>query len=74
LSLPRAFALAGVVMSPKYDIFKERSDGSFALIESVEGIVAAQQRLGILVVKAPGYYHIWDPSFRRFVKPLAKSA
>jgi hypothetical protein len=61
-------------MSPKYDIFKEHSDGSFALIESVEGIVLAQQRLGIWAGKAPGHYHIWDPSFRRFVKALAKSA
>jgi hypothetical protein len=61
-------------MSPKYDIFRERSDGSFALIESVDGIVLAQQRLGILAGKAPGAYQIWDPSFRRFVKALAKSA
>jgi hypothetical protein len=61
-------------MNPKYDIFRERTDGSFALVESVEGIVLAQQRLGILAGKAPGHYHIWDPSFRRFVNPLAKSA
>ena len=61
-------------MSPKYDIFKEHSDGSFALIESVDGIVAAEQRLGILVATRPGRYHIWDPSFRRFVNSLAKSA
>jgi hypothetical protein len=61
-------------MNSKYDIFRERTDGSFALIESVEGIVAVQQRLGILVAKAPAHYHIWDPSFRRFVKALARSA
>jgi hypothetical protein len=61
-------------MNSKYDIFRECSDGSFVLIESVEGIVAAQQRLGILAGKAPGHYHIWDPSFRKFVSPLAKSA
>jgi hypothetical protein len=60
-------------MSSKYDIFKERSDGSFVLIESVEGIAPAQQRLEILAGRAPGEYHIWDLSFRRFVNPLAKS-
>jgi hypothetical protein len=61
-------------MSPKYDIFKERSDGSFVWVESVAGIVAAQQRLGILAGQTPGHYHIWDASFRKFVNPLAKSA
>jgi hypothetical protein len=61
-------------MNPKYDIFKERSDGSFVWVESVAGIVAAEQRLGLLVGKTPGHYHIWDPSFRKFVNPLAKSA
>jgi hypothetical protein len=61
-------------MNQKYDIFKERSDGSFTLIESVEGILLAQQCLGIWAGKTPGRYHIWDPSFRRFVKALAKSA
>jgi hypothetical protein len=61
-------------MNPKYDIFRELSDGSFTLIESVAGIVPAQQRLEILAGKAPGAYHVWDPSFRKFVNPLAKSA
>jgi hypothetical protein len=56
-------------MSPKYDIFKEYSDGSFVWIEAVEYIVAARQRLEILVAKAPGHYHLWDSAFHKFVSP-----
>jgi hypothetical protein len=61
-------------MSPKYDIFKEYSDGSFVWIEAVEDIIAARQRLEILVARAPGRYQLWDSAFHTFVSPLAKSA
>jgi hypothetical protein len=45
-------------MSAKYVIFKLRSDGSFAWIEAVEDMLAAEQRLKILSGAKPGNYHL----------------
>ena len=61
-------------MIAKYDIFKQRSDGSFVRVEAVEDIVSAKQRLGILAAKEPGDYYLWDSSFHKFINPFAKSA
>lgn len=61
-------------MIAKYDIFKQRSDGSFVRVEAVEDIVAAKQRLEMLAAKEPGNYHLWDSSFHKFISPFAKSA
>jgi hypothetical protein len=61
-------------MSAKYVIFKLRSDGSFAWIEAVEDMLAAEQRLNILSGEKPCDYHLWDSSMHKFVNPLAKSA
>jgi hypothetical protein len=45
-------------MSAKYVIFKPRSDGSFAWIEAVEDMLAAERRLKILSGAKPGNYHL----------------
>lgn len=61
-------------MSVKFVIFKLQSDGSFAWIEAVEDMLAAEERLKILSAEKPGDYHVWDSSAHKFVSPFAKSA
>jgi hypothetical protein len=61
-------------MIAEYDIFKQRSDGSFVRVEAVEDIVAAKQHLEMLAAREPGDYHLWDSSFHKFINPFAKSA
>ena len=61
-------------MIAKYDILKERSDGSFMWIEAVEDVLAAKERLQMLAAKEPGDYHLWDSSFHKFISPFANSA
>ena len=49
-------------MNSKYEIFKQRSDGSFVRIEAVKDIDQAQRDLKNLVSTAPGNYRLWDSS------------
>jgi hypothetical protein len=54
-------------MNSNYEIFKLRSDGSFARIESVKNIEQAQTDLKKLVSEVPGDYRLW-----RFVCPQVR--
>jgi hypothetical protein len=54
-------------MNSKYEIFKQRSDGSFVRIEAVKDIDQAQRDLKNLVSTAPGDYRLWDSSGHRFI-------
>jgi hypothetical protein len=54
-------------MNSNYEIFKLRSDGSFARIESVKNIEQAQTDLKKLVSAVPGDYRLW-----RFVCPQVR--
>ena len=56
-------------MNSNYEIFKLRSDGSFARIESVKDIEQAQTDLKKLVSAVPGDYRLWDSSAHKFVDP-----
>jgi hypothetical protein len=56
-------------MNSNYEIFKLRSDGSFARIESVKDIEQAQTDLKKLVSAVPGDYRLWDSSVHKFVDP-----
>ena len=54
-------------MSPKYDIFKEYSDGSFVWIEAVEDIIAARQ-------STPKTSTTWEPCEHWFGTLLPRSS
>jgi hypothetical protein len=56
-------------MNLSYEIFKQRSDGSFVRIEAVKDIDQAQRDLKNLVSTAPGNYRLWDSSGHRFIDP-----
>jgi hypothetical protein len=54
-------------MNSSYEIFKQRSDGSFVRIEAVKDIDRAQRDLKNLVSSAPGNYRLWDSSGHKFI-------
>ena len=56
-------------MTSNYEIFRQRSDGSFVRIESVKNIDQAQTDLKKLVSAVPGDYRLWDSSAHKFVDP-----
>jgi hypothetical protein len=56
-------------MNSNYEIFKQRSDGSFVRIESVQNIEQARTDLKKLVSGEPGDYRLWDSSAHKFVDP-----
>ena len=56
-------------MNSNYEIFKQRSDGSFVRIESVKNIEQAKADLKNLVSGEPGDYRLWDSSAHKFVAP-----
>jgi hypothetical protein len=56
-------------MNSNYEIFKQRSDGSFVRIESVKNIEQAKTDLKRLVSAVPGDYRLWDSSGHKFIDP-----
>jgi len=56
-------------MNSNYEIFKQRSDGSFVRIEGVKSIVQAKMDLKNLVSTVPGNYRLWDSSAHKFIDP-----
>jgi hypothetical protein len=56
-------------MNSNYEIFKQRSDGSFMRIEAVKDIDQARKDLKNLVSTEPGDYRLWDSSGRKFIDP-----
>ena len=56
-------------MNSNYEIFKQRSDGSFVRIESVKNIEQAKTDLKKLVSAVPGDYRLWDSSGHKFINP-----
>ena len=56
-------------MNSNYEIFKQRSDGSFVRIETVKNIDQAKADLKKLVSAVPGDYRLWDSSAHKFVAP-----
>jgi len=57
-------------MNSNYEIFKQRSDGSFVRIETVKNIDQAKADLKKLVSSVPGDYRLWDSSGHKFIAPL----
>jgi hypothetical protein len=56
-------------MNSNYEIFKQRSDGSFMRIEAVKDIDQAGKDLKNLVSTEPGDYRFWDSSGHKFIDP-----
>jgi len=56
-------------MKSNYEIFRQRSDGSFVRIESVKNIEQAKADLKKLVSGETGDYRLWDSSAHKFVDP-----
>jgi|HubBroStandDraft_4_1064222.scaffolds.fasta_scaffold306726_1 hypothetical protein len=56
-------------MNSNYEIFKQRSDGSFVRIEAVKDIDQARRDLKNLVSTVPGDYRLWDSSRHKFINP-----
>jgi len=56
-------------MNSNYEIFKQRSVGSFVRIEGVKSIVQAKMDLKNLVSTVPGNYRLWDSSAHKFIDP-----
>ena len=56
-------------MKSNYEIFRQRSDGSFVRIESVKNIEQAKTDFKKLVSAVPGDYCLWDSSAHKFVDP-----
>ena len=56
-------------MNSQYEIFEQRSDGSFVRIEGVKDIDQARRDLKNLVSTAPGNYRLWDSSGHKFIEP-----
>ena len=54
-------------MNSNYEIFKQRSDGSFVRIESVTNIEQAKTDLKKLASGEPGDYRLWDSCAHKFV-------
>ena len=54
-------------MKSNYEIFRQRSDGSFVWIEAVKNIDQAKADLKKLVSGEPGDYRLWDSSAHNFV-------
>ena len=54
-------------MNSNYEIFKQRSDGSFVRIEAVKNIDQAKADLKKLVSTVPGDYRLWDSSSHEFI-------
>ena len=55
-------------MNSNYEIYKQRSDGSFVRIESVKNIEQAKTDFKKLVSAVPGDY-LWDSSAHKFFDP-----
>ena len=56
-------------MNSNYEIFRQRSDGSFVRIEVAKSIDQAKADLKKLVSGEPGDYRLWDSSAHKFVDP-----
>jgi hypothetical protein len=56
-------------MNSNYEIYKQRSDGSFVRIEAVKNIDQAKVDLKKLVSGEPGDYRLWDSFSHKFVDP-----
>jgi hypothetical protein len=56
-------------MKSNYEIFRQRSDGSFVRIEAVKNIDQAKADLKKLVSGELGDYRLWDSSAHKFVDP-----
>ena len=56
-------------MNSNYEIFRQRSDGSFVRIEGVKSIDQAKADLKKLVSGEPDDYRLWDSSAHKFVDP-----
>jgi hypothetical protein len=56
-------------MNSNYEIFRQRSDGSFVRIEGVKSIDQAKADLKKLVSGEPGDYRLWDSFAHKFVDP-----
>jgi hypothetical protein len=56
-------------MKSNYEIFRQRSDGSFVRIEAVKNIDQAKADLKEFVSAAPGDYRLWDSSGQKFIDP-----
>lgn len=56
-------------MKSNYEIFRQRSDGSFVRIEAVKNIEQARTDLKNLVSGGTGDYRLWDSSAHKFVDP-----
>ena len=56
-------------MNSDYEIFQQRSDGSFVRIEAVKDIDQARKDLKNLVSTVPGDYRLWDSSGHKFIDP-----
>jgi hypothetical protein len=56
-------------MNLKYEIFRQRSDGSFVRIEAVKDIDQGKADLKKLVSSVPGDYRLWDSSGHKFISP-----
>jgi hypothetical protein len=56
-------------MNSNYEIFRQRSDGSFVRIESAKNIEQAKTDFKKLVSAVPGDYRLWDSSAHKFVDP-----
>ena len=54
-------------MNSNYEIFRQRSDGSFVRIEVAKSIDQAKADLKKLVSGEPGDYRLWDSSAHKFV-------
>jgi hypothetical protein len=54
-------------MNSKYEIFKQRSDGSFVRIEAAKDIEQARRDLKNLVSSVPGDYRLWDSATHKFI-------
>jgi hypothetical protein len=54
-------------MNSNYEIFRQRSDGSFERIESVNNIEQAKTDLNKLVAGEPGDYRLWDSFAHKFI-------
>ena len=56
-------------MNSNYEIYTQRSDGSFVRIETVKNLDQAKADVKNLVSTVPGNYRLWDSSVHKFVDP-----
>jgi hypothetical protein len=59
-------------MRPKFDIFKQRRDGTSLWISVVEGLEEARNRIARLAVIGPGDYLIYSQEIRLVVEHISR--